>query len=137
MRMALVHPGFRTCSDCQRFMYDVQTGERLEFPPRSGQPMQRPPHSPTPCDSCPKCFGSQEKTAEVGQRAELSERNMKTVDIYFAVHGAKIDTSQWDETTIVNLGLIYELLDEHRRGVAEGMLSAGTFTGRILASMRK
>lgn len=86
-----------------------------EYPPGSGQLMKRPPGSLLPCEHCPKCTGSKEKTPKVGRKSELSEKNQKTLDLYYAIHGARLDNATLDEITVRNLGVIHQTMEECRR----------------------
>ena len=57
MRLLILHPevAYRDCPDCEAFVYDEKTGERLE---RQGQPVPRPKGTRAPCrlriNGCPK-----------------------------------------------------------------------------------
>ncbi len=46
----LQHPAvaFRDCTDCKKWIYDHETGERITG--RDGRPIARPPGTPLPCD---------------------------------------------------------------------------------------
>jgi hypothetical protein len=51
----------------------------------------------------------------VGRQCELSEKNRKTLDLYHAIHGARLDNLTLDEITVANLGLIHQTIEDCRR----------------------
>lgn len=70
--------------------------------------MERPPKSPTPCTSCPKCDGEQEKSPEVGRQADLSEKNWRTIALYHEVQGVAGCGVVPDGITRQNFGIIHQ-----------------------------
>lgn len=102
MRLLLLHPGVLRidCADCQRYIYDLETGERKTY--RSGSkreqtPMLRPAASDPPCHKCPKkgagvadtshrpgdCEGGEDLRAGRCEGGEiLRPRHWRTLAIY-------------------------------------------------------
>jgi hypothetical protein len=56
--LAAPHVAFRSCTDCQTYVYDETTGQPCDYPPHSGHPVPRPPGSLPACRldgvGCPK-----------------------------------------------------------------------------------
>lgn len=79
MRLLLFHPGPASidCEDCQRYVYDLERGERKTY--RAGgedRPQVRPPGTPRQCALCPK--ESPARAAEL----RLTRANVATLRIY-------------------------------------------------------
>lgn len=70
VQLLLLHPAVasRSCDDCQRHLYNEQTGRRLED--RTGRPLPRPKGTFAPCraklGACPK--GSPEDPQSLSQK---------------------------------------------------------------------
>lgn len=77
MRLLLTAPHLPTCADCQRWLYDLDTGKRLT---RADLDIARAPKDPPPCYRCPK---SQDGTPNPD--AELSARNNLMLLRYYEV----------------------------------------------------
>ncbi len=124
----------RSCEDCLRWMWDEETGRVREYPPGSGIPLIRPPTSPTPCEICPKCAWSREKSPQVGRRATLSRKNQLTLDVYQEVQatfGRLLGPRALADGMLMrNLGIIAELYELHRR-------AAQTRVEELLARLMK
>jgi hypothetical protein len=110
VRFLLTHPGFRSCDDCEKYIYDPKTGELQDSPPGSGRPLARPKGIITPCYCCAKVAHCDEKTPEVGRRQELSEKNLRTLDLYYAIHGARLSGDSLDDIAVENLTTIQRLM---------------------------
>ena len=76
MRLLLHHPevATRSCGDCQKWLYDDKTGERVK---RAGRDIPRPKGVPTPCSLCPK------RSPEEAPKLELSHKNLLTLQFYY------------------------------------------------------
>lgn len=109
----MLRPELPMCDDCEQFVFDPEDSWQLKL--REGQPLQRPPGSMLPCEHCAKCVGSQEKSPRVGRQSELSAKNQKTLELYYAIHGARLDNVTLDEITVRNLGIVHQTLEECRR----------------------
>ena len=74
VRLQLLHPGMRSCGDCQQFLYydrgEGDFGERVE---RGGKPVLRPKGVKTPCRWCPKIPPGDDPVP--ASAAELDEKN--------------------------------------------------------------
>ena len=90
-------------------MYDDKTGKRSEYPPRSGKPVKRPFGCRTPCYSCAKCRGSEEKSPAAGRRAGLDSRNWRTLALYHE------RPPEIDSIMRKNFGIIRWILDDFDR----------------------
>lgn len=111
----MLRPELPTCDECEQFVFDHEDNWKpKEYPPCSGQLLKRPKGSLLPCEHCPKCPGP-EKTPAVGRKSELSEKNRKTLDLYHAIHGARLNNLTLDEITVANLGIVHQTLEECRR----------------------
>lgn len=62
---------FRSCEDCQKHVYDHETGRREEWPAGSGNPVARLPGSLPPCADGPTACAK----VSPGAGVELNERN--------------------------------------------------------------
>ncbi len=73
MQLLLLHPevAYRSCDDCQKYVYDHETGRKEEFPEGSGNPVLRPTGMLPPCSTGPSACAK--VTPESG--VELNERN--------------------------------------------------------------
>jgi hypothetical protein len=74
----MVHPGAASieCTDCAKYVYNLQTGEREMYDAGDELlPILRG-DNPTPCSSCPK--GSPEN----GEKLKLHWRNRRALDFY-------------------------------------------------------
>lgn len=80
MQLILLHPevAFRPCEDCQRYVYDHESGVREEFPPGSGNPVPRPAGLSPPCSQGPSACAKISPDAGV----ELNERNQEAYRHY-------------------------------------------------------
>jgi hypothetical protein len=112
----VLRPELPSCDECEQFVFDHEDHWKLkEYPPRSGNPLRREKGSLLPCEHCPKCALSPEKSPAVGRETELSEKNRQTLDLYYAIHGARLDNVTLDEITVANLGLVHQTIEECRR----------------------
>lgn len=112
----MLRPELPTCDECEQFVFDHEKNWQLKFwPSDSDQPMQRPAGSQLPCEHCPKCAGLPVKSPDVGRENELSEKNQKTLDLYYAIHGARLDNLTLDEIAVTNLGMVHQTIEECRR----------------------
>ena len=75
--MLLVHPGPASidCDDCQKFIYDLETGQRKQVG-RKGhrKPQPRPPGIPLQCGNCPKRSLAESKKIELSEKNRLAYR---------------------------------------------------------------
>lgn len=120
MILLLNHPEVagRTCDDCKRYVYDAETGKQAtkRRKDENGEvrllPALRPPGGKTPCATCPKCQWSEAKTPEAGQRAELTQRNLRALEMYYQRRAAGGSVAP---SLVRKFGIIEELLDDERR----------------------
>ncbi|WP_158264953.1 hypothetical protein [Blastopirellula marina] len=75
------HPGAALidCEDCQRFLYDLETGRRVtvrQGPDRQAAPVPRLAEMPLQCGSCPK------RSPQHAVQVELSAKNWKTYRLW-------------------------------------------------------
>lgn len=88
---------------------------------RQGKHVARPPGSPTPCWKCPKCNGEKVKSPAVGRKSELSDKNYRTLQLYYrALIGDPLPGA--DDITRRNLGIIRELFDAHDRSQRQALI---------------
>ena len=101
--LILAHPevAFRSCEDCERWIYDAETGKKKT---RAGRPIARPHISRPPCSTCPKCEGENVKDVDTGKRATLSPKNWQTIQAYFQVQATHLMID--DPITQTNFGTI-------------------------------
>ncbi|MBT7069647.1 MAG: hypothetical protein HN975_02000 [Anaerolineae bacterium] len=78
--MIFHHPALArlTCEECQNWIVDIKTAEKLI---RGGKPQKRKPHQPTPCAECPR------KSPKNERRYRLMPCNDTTLMLFFAVQG--------------------------------------------------
>jgi len=109
VRLLLSRPeiAYLRCSDCVRWIYDLDTGRRSERIP--GHPDARPPGVPTPCWKCPKCPG-EEKTPKIGLQSELSLKNWKCLRAYFENKASPVPV---DAVARKNFGMIESTIKDH------------------------
>ena len=121
MSLLLTHPevAYRSCEDCKRWIYDDKTGERRNL--RTGEPMERPRGVPTPCLRCPKCTGVRRPNPTDGSKATLSEKNMKTLALYYEHQAAPMLIS--DPIVRRNFGLIHRILAAYDRTQARLLIA--------------
>lgn len=79
-----------------------------------GNPLPRKPHDPPPCQVCPKCENETEKSPAVGRKSELSEKNLKTLDLYWQTIAAGGDRNHLDDLAKRNIGVIHELIERFK-----------------------
>jgi hypothetical protein len=125
MTLLLAHPAVaaRDCGDCQAWMYDEASGQRVL---RHGEPIVRPRHSRPPCWSCPKCAGREIKNPESGRAASLSPKNVRALRCYFelqAVGGLASEVAGGDRMLLRNLGVIHETLCGFERGQLQALIA--------------
>lgn len=117
--LRLCHPDLPRCDDCQRWLFDPADGWRLSRNLATDEPVPRPAGSPPPCDVCPKCFGSEERSPVAGRRCDLSAKNERTIELYYevqATHGRSLSgRAACDPLLAQNLGAIASVLAEFRR----------------------
>lgn len=108
----LFHPAVAriNCSDCLKVVYDFDTGEPVRIC-NGTLPMLRV--LPPPCEKCPK------KSPEREREFVLSDRNLKTIRLYYEVRatgGACLtERERSDRLLTRNLQLIDRLVREHER----------------------
>lgn len=114
MSLILTHPAtaYRSCEDCQRWIYDVQSGQ-IKRNKLTGEPIPRPPGTKMPCVHCPRCEGEAEKTPEVGKRRSWSARNWRTWELYWRQQGT--GSRVGDAIVRRNFGIIAEALAQYDR----------------------
>lgn len=77
----------RDCSDCQKYQYDDKISDRGVMTPgaraknRKGEDQLRIA-GPPPCQCCPK------KSPNEAHQYELSDKNMRTLNVYYQHRGA-------------------------------------------------
>lgn len=116
----------RTCESCQKWLYkdsgNVLSGEKMKG--RDGQPQPRPEGVPTPCGICPK------RSPEQAHQFELSEKNLKSVFLYFEVQGtagACLGAMAGDSLLRRNMGIIHHAVQSSdRRDLLTAMTMAHT-----------
>ena len=76
MQLLLLHPevAYRSCEDCQKYVYNHETGIREEFPVGSGAPVLRPKGMLPPCSQGPSSCAKISPESGI----ELNERNKET-----------------------------------------------------------
>jgi hypothetical protein len=110
-------------------MVDIKTGRIHRH--WNKEPVKRPEGAPTPCHDCAKCSGSVEKSPEIGRQAELSQKNQRTLELYYQHRAAGIEGI--DDVTRHNFGLILQTIesfDRHLRRQTNSLL------GTVLAIKR-
>jgi hypothetical protein len=119
------HPSLaqRSCDDCRKYVYERENSEPKQWPPGTGQPMLRPANSPTPCETCPKCFGWDVKSPEMGKLSELSEKNQRALAVFHqvqATHGRCLTQREATDPVLSrNLGIIQDVLERDKRRRAD------------------
>ncbi len=80
MQLILLHPevAYRSCEDCQKYVYNHQTGVREEWPKGSGKPVLRIRGQLPPCSEGPNACPKGSPDADV----ELNERNQRVYHHY-------------------------------------------------------
>lgn len=111
----MVYPGFRTCDECEKWIFD-EDGNRKEQFPGAGEYVARPAGFPTPCHTCEKVrnYPCQLKTPATGRLADLSDKNRATWALYNRVRGSGISTGI-DELAAENLGIIHATIEDYDR----------------------
>lgn len=126
----LRHPevATRSCSDCKTWIYDDK-GEIQTT--RGKQKMRRPANSKTPCRTCPK------KSPEQAHEYELSDKNRKAVDLYFAVRGgAELrDDLKHDAILARNMGIIDRIMRQYEQEQAATSVVSPLLSYLLSASM--
>lgn len=114
MWLEVSRPGFRSCDDCQKWMYEDPGSEMSSKRAlRRGEFIARPAGVPTPCWKCPKCEGSAEKTPTTGRQSDLSDKNRRTLELYYETQAAHLPIS--DPVTVKNLGIVHDYMKAHER----------------------
>jgi hypothetical protein len=119
----------RSCHDCQRFLYDEQTGEQVRRPARFGLPVRRPPGTLPPCHQCPKVPDDAPfRTREYA--VDLTDQNWQALAFYSECRAV----GQFPADPIVRrwAGLIRAVEDAHERGAVSGKLDAITTLLKLL-----
>ena len=127
----MFHPGAARidCGECQKFVYNLETGERETFrsgPNRDLVPVGRPPGTPTPCNKCPK--GSPEKAKTL----ELSEKNWSAFAHYQESKAVGLtEAERRDPIVRRNFALMDRIAAErdrrdHSQGMAEALIAVLT-----------
>lgn len=112
MRLLLFHPVMAqiSCSECQKVVYDFDTGEKITIC-NGSLPMLRV--LPPPCEKCPK--QSPRHEAEF----VLSDRNLRTLRLYYEVRatgGACLSEAERQDRLLTrNLYTIDRLVREFER----------------------
>jgi len=75
VQLLLLHPevAYRSCEDCQKYVYDHETGKREEYPPGSGNPVKRILGQLPPCSQGPTVCPKVSPDAGI----ELNEKNQE------------------------------------------------------------
>jgi hypothetical protein len=127
MVLLLHHPdvAYRSCSDCQRFIYDDRTG-KVRRTPSTQEPIERPPGSRPSCYGCPKVSNrpAAERTPDSGTKATLSRRNWQTLTAYWEVQASRVTIE--DRITQRNFGLIAQLLNDNERNQRQSIITLTT-----------
>lgn len=103
-------------------MYDPNTWKPMD---RGGQRQPRPNYSAPPCHLCPKCYGSERPSPAVGRHSDLSEKNVRTLQLYYQHKAAPL--ANVDPIMQKNFGIIaalFDRLDRSRRRAVHTNLSA-------------
>ena len=77
MSLILLHPevAFRSCEECQRFVFDEKTGKRCLW---RGEPLLRPDDKPPPCRTVQGCAkGTPEEPRELNERNQQTYRHYR------------------------------------------------------------
>jgi len=116
--LLLFHPGLTlfTCDDCQKYVYNLETGERETFkagPQRVEMPKIRPPGVDTPCLKCPR-----ESPEKAGQY-ELTDANWRTYTLYRRAKATSFhyltEAEQKDPIVAIAFVILDTLCREHER----------------------
>ena len=111
----------RSCDDCEKYVFNAKGRRSLH--PATGEPILRSEYGPgcTPdCSQCPKCDGANEKTPATGRKAELSERNRMTLELYYQAKVGRLP--KVDAVLRHNLGIIEGMVDSHARAQSVAMV---------------
>jgi hypothetical protein len=118
---------YRTCEDCRCYVYDPKTGKQHQDRNKGG-PLERPKHSKPPCQFCPKCRNSDEKSPRAGHAATLSPKNWKTFRLY---HQQRIGGGTvTDPITRKNFGILAEMFDHYDRQQRQAMIATASVGAR-------
>jgi hypothetical protein len=74
---------------------------------------------PTPCQACPKCRDSEEKTPQAGQRAELSLKNLRALEFYLGTRGGRLRKREKRDPLVRKCAAILEWTFELHRSVQQ------------------
>jgi hypothetical protein len=104
VQVALHYPHLPNCDVCEKWTVDTKHWQLTFY---RGHPFPRKPNDPPPCAMCPKCDGETEKSPAQGRQSELSDKNRKTLALYWQSQAAGQD-ADLDALARRNLGLIHE-----------------------------
>ena len=105
----LAHPELPSCNDCQKWLYDPKTWQRMA---RGGKELPRPPDQPPPCSVCPKI--PQGAVPIPDNAVELSRENHLAYTLALEVMAGRPMPD--DPITWRNCALVQQALQSHDRG---------------------
>jgi hypothetical protein len=96
-------------------MIDPVEMEFKYWPANTTNKLARPPNVPTPCGACVKCEGCLKRNPKVGREVELSNKNWRTIELYYRAQATSGELPGMDETTRKNFGIIHRIFTSYNR----------------------
>jgi hypothetical protein len=120
--MDLLRPNFRTCDDCEKYLYEGDnTVSTRRGPGGKPLPVLRPPGVPTPCQGCPKIPSSVPgPERHRGHAMEHSRRIRKAYEFYRQCRA--VGSFPDDDVVRWVARVCYEVEDEVKRLQWKGFL---------------
>lgn len=103
-------------------MIDPQEMKYKFWPANTTDKMKRPPGTPTPCFACVKCEGLTERTPAKGREVELSNKNWRTLELYYRAQAMGGRLEGIDAIARKNFGTIHRVLTGYSRTQMAGLL---------------
>jgi hypothetical protein len=126
-----------SCDDCEKWQTIPGTAQFYILNPRSRNAARRPrpANTPTPCAKCPKCEGFTEKSSRIGRLVTLSDKNRRTIQVYYEVQATfgrcLSEVAANDAVLVQNMGIIAEAIAEFERE------QGNTVGGKLDKALRK